>query len=289
MSSAQRLQRPASTRSLRLGDTTLTYLADGMVQLEPTRFLPRSPGAFWAEHPEYLDADGYLVASVGALLVERGGRAMLVDAGFGPTERAAQPESPFGGMRGGDLLDSLAAAGRRPQDVELLALTHLHSDHIGWAWQTAPGAELPPFAAAEYLLPEPEWAGRAEARSLTPAIIETLAARVRTVADGEEIFPGVRVLFAHGHTVGHTAYVIEPEGADRVIAFGDALHSPAQIDHPEWSAVVDRDAVLSAEVRHLLVDELAKPDTIGFGVHFADVGFGRVVRDGDGPGWRPLD
>jgi hypothetical protein len=35
--------------------------------------------------------------------------------------------------------------------------------------------------------------------------------------------------------------------------------------------------------------ELEEPDTIGFGIHFADVVFGQVRRDGDGPAWRPLD
>lgn len=289
MSSAQRLQRPASTRSLRLGDTTLTYLPDGMVQLAPTRFFPSAPADFWAEHPEYLDAEGYLVASIGSLLVQRAGRAMLIDAGFGPTGFPAREGSPFGVMHGGELLSSLAAAGLGPADIEVLAITHLHSDHIGWAWHAAPGSDKPPFAAAEYVLADPEWTRRTIAGSLTEEVVATLEPQVRTAVDGEEIFPGVTVLFTPGHTVGHAAFVIAPDGADRVIAFGDALHTPAQVDHPEWSPVVDRDPVQAADVRARMVDELAQPGTIGFGVHFADVGFGRVVRDGAGPAWRPLD
>ncbi|CAM5255314.1 hypothetical protein SGRIM128S_01908 [Streptomyces griseomycini] len=35
--------------------------------------------------------------------------------------------------------------------------------------------------------------------------------------------------------------------------------------------------------------KLEEPDTIGFGIHFADVVFGQVRRDGHGPAWRPLD
>ncbi|MEU4547467.1 hypothetical protein [Nonomuraea dietziae] len=74
-----------------------------------------------------------------------------------------------------------------------------------------------------------------------------------------------------------------------VIAFGDALHSPIQVDHPEWSCVYDHDRAGSADHRHRLVAELEEPDTIGFGIHLADVVFGQVRRDGDGPAWRPLD
>jgi hypothetical protein len=61
------------------------------------------------------------------------------------------------------------------------------------------------------------------------------------------------------------------------------------VEHPEWSCVYDHDPARSAEHRRDLVAELEEPDTIGFGVHFADVVFGQVRRAGDGPAWRPLD
>jgi hypothetical protein len=70
--------------------------------------------------------------------------------------------------------------------------------------------------------------------------------------------------------------------------FGDALHSPIQVDHPEWSAAPDHDPDLSADFRHRLVAELAEPNTIGFGIHFADVVFGHVDRGGNGPAWQPV-
>ena len=64
------------------------------------------------------------------------------------------------------------------------------------------------------------------------------------MADGNEIFPGVRVQLTGGHTIGHAAYVVEA-GGRRLIAFGDALHSPIQIAHPEWWAAPDHDRTLS--------------------------------------------
>ncbi|WP_443067183.1 hypothetical protein [Streptomyces sp. NBC_01423] len=78
-------------------------------------------------------------------------------------------------------------------------------------------------------------------------------------------------------------------GGQRLVAFGDSLHSPVQVDRPEWSCVYDHDPVGSAEHRRRLVAELAEPGTLAFGIHFADAVFGRVVRDGAGPVWRPLE
>ncbi|WP_218024084.1 MBL fold metallo-hydrolase [Nocardia xishanensis] len=30
------------------------------------------------------------------------------------------------------MLDSLTAVGETPADIDLIAITHLHMDHIGW-------------------------------------------------------------------------------------------------------------------------------------------------------------
>ena len=66
-------------------------------------------------------------------------------------------------------------------------------------------------------------------------------------------------------------------------------HSPVQITHPLWENTFDFDHQKSTSLRSSLLAELAKPDTIGYGIHFADVPFGRVDLDGDLPAWRPVD
>ncbi len=279
-----RLRRPTGIRSLRLGDITLTYVPDGVAQLSPRGWLPTTTDEMWAAHPEYLDADGHLVASLGGLLVEHDGRALLIDAGFGPLSRSAQPGSPIAAISGGALVDNLARLGHTPAGLEAVAISHLHPDHIGWA-------AYPAFAGVRFLISEPEWTERhlAEEHGIPKETLATLEPGVVTVADGEEIFPGVRVQLVPGHTVGHTAYVITG-GGRRLIAFGDALHTSAQVAHPEWSAVVDRDPEHAATSRRRLVEELTEPDTLGFGIHFADVPFGRVRRDADGAtDWEPVD
>ncbi|WP_406346120.1 MBL fold metallo-hydrolase [Streptomyces sp. NBC_00648] len=283
-----RLRRPAGIRSIRLGDTKVSYVPDGDVRLRPLHLLKDTTDEVWAAHPEYLDATGHLVGSVGGLLVEHGDRALLIDAGVGPQTLTA-PDGPLATIHGGALPGSLAELGRRPEDIEAVAFTHLHADHLGWACHPAPGGDRPVFAHADYLISEPEWDRRdlLEAQGMTEQVA-ALAPRVRTITDGQEIFPGVRVRITPGHTVGHAEYVITG-GGRRLIAFGDAVHSPIQIDHPDWSSGFDHDPALTAGHRRRLVAELAETGTIGFGVHFADVVFGHVQQGGDGPAWRPVD
>lgn len=248
-----------------LGATKVTFVADGAVQLHPTGWLPGTTEEVWARRPEFLDEAGYLTASLGGLLVEHGDRALLIDTGFGPREQDGVPGVPVGRIAGGALPANLG----RP--VDLLAFTHLHVDHTGWALDDA-------FGHVPVVLPEAEW------RTAEQEGAAALAPRVRLTSDGEEIFPGVRMAVTGGHTPGHTIFTITG-GGRRLIAFGDALHSPVQVERPDWSSVVDHDADLAAKVRHDLVDALAEPDTTGFGIHFAGANFGHV-RDGR---WRPLD
>ncbi|MFF4607862.1 MBL fold metallo-hydrolase [Streptomyces sp. NPDC001339] len=289
MNLGERLRRPAVMRSLHLGAVKVTYVPDGAVELNARAWLPGSTQEDWDAHPEYLDDRGNLTGGIGALLVEREGRALLIDAGFGPHAIPAQPGNPRGAIHGGALLDNLAAIGRSPTQIEAVALTHLHLDHIGWAWSPVPGGSRLPFDDCPYLVAEPEWEHRhlLKERGVTDEILQVMAPRVRTVTDGEEVFPGVRMVVTSGHTAGHASYVIS-SGNERLMVFGDAMHSPIQVDHPRWSAAADLDADRAAEQRRLLVRELAKPGTIGFGVHFADVVFGRVHLDGAGPAWRPV-
>jgi hypothetical protein len=80
----ERLRHPSGIRSLTLGHTKLSYVPDGVATLNARMLLPEPTNEDWAQHAEYLDKDGSLVASVGGLLVERDGRALLIDAGVGP-------------------------------------------------------------------------------------------------------------------------------------------------------------------------------------------------------------
>lgn len=255
--------RPAGIRTVELGDLKVSYVPDGVVQLPGLSWLPATTETFWAGLPGYLDEGGNLVASIGGLLVEHGDRALLIDAGVGPVFLPAEPGNAHGAIRGGALLNNLAELGRSPEEIEAVALTHLHLDHTGWLLH-----HPRPFRGAEVLVAAPEWAADGNPE---------LAAQVRTISDGEEIFPGVRAALAPGHTPGHTAYMLSSSGR-RLIAFGDALHSPVQITHPELSAASDHDPAEAVASRRRLIGELTAPDVLGFGIHFADVQFGRVVE-----------
>ncbi|WP_067837311.1 MBL fold metallo-hydrolase [Nocardia lijiangensis] len=280
-----RSTRPATVHRHQLGDHRITYLPDGVALLEPAAWLPDSDEQVWAQHANLINPDGFLVASVGALLVEHGERAMLIDAGFGPL---AVPTN-VGLLRGGQLLDSLAAVGKTPADIDLIAVTHLHMDHIGWLWAHPPGHTRPPFADTPVVVGRTEWEHpELAAADGTPGeVLDIFAHQVRTIGSGEEIFPSVTTMATPGHSLGHTSYLIESVG-QRLIAFGDALTTPVQITHPHLTTVTDDEPALARATAMRLINELSRSDTVGFGVHFADIQLGRVTTHAGGQcAWQP--
>ncbi|WP_067860223.1 MBL fold metallo-hydrolase [Nocardia shimofusensis] len=280
----ERLNREAvELRSIDIGDHRVTYLPDGIARIDPYRWLPGADEAIWQQFADLIDGDGYLAASVGALLIEYGDRAMMIDAGFGPL---AVP-TPVGFLRGGKLLDSLAAAGRSVADIDLVALTHLHMDHLGWLWQSRPGTTTNVFAGVPILVSDTEWRNPhlAIADGTPPAVLEVIADQVRTIGE-DEIFPGVFPMPTPGHSLGHTGYRLT-SGGEQLLVFGDALTTPVQITHPGLTSSADDDPVRSRATTTWLIDQLTRPGVLGFGMHFADVQFGHVTSTGGAHHWQP--
>src|SRR3954454_23956152 len=103
------LNEQSAVRRLELGDTRLTYVVDGALAMSASAFFPAVPGEFWGEHPETVDAQGRVAMSVGGLLVERGDRKLLIDAGLGAfTGPIAVGEQPLGAADSGSMPDVLA-------------------------------------------------------------------------------------------------------------------------------------------------------------------------------------
>jgi glyoxylase-like metal-dependent hydrolase (beta-lactamase superfamily II) len=284
-----RLNDPCAVRSLRIDDVVATYVVDGVLSVRPVELLPKVPAGHWST-AGLLDAHARIVMSVGGLLIERDGRALLIDAGAGPTSG----RSVVGPVTSGAMLDVLGSLGRRREDIEVLAFTHLHFDHTGWAFtHGTDGRATKTFPDARYMVSAPEWApyehGAKAGVATSRDLIAPLAACRTEFEDGDEIFPGVRAVVTPGHSAGHTSYVItSATTGQRLVAFGDAFHIPAQLAHPDWSSAPDTDVQAVKTARRRLLAELTAPNTIGFAFHFGDQPFGRVTTDAGVPSWEPI-
>ncbi|MEH1168112.1 MBL fold metallo-hydrolase [Micromonospora sp. CPCC 205539] len=218
-----------------LGSITVTALTDGGgAFFQPrTEAFPQATPAHWAEadrrDPDTVTTDGQWWLPFRSFAIRAGDCPVtLVDAGIGPADAPAASWAPVPGR----LPAELAAAGIDPADVHTVVLTHLHSDHIGWAVTGTPGR--PFFPNASYLLQRAELAA---AESINPGLPAGLIAPLRAagqlrVVDGETtLTPGVRLLPTPGHTPGHQS-VLLTAADERMLLTGDLLVHAVQLVDP---------------------------------------------------------
>jgi glyoxylase-like metal-dependent hydrolase (beta-lactamase superfamily II) len=264
----------------RIGDITVTALSDGTLARthEMMRNVPED------EARKRLDTafrPGFII-SVNAFLIHAGDRLALVETGSGK----------YLGPEAGHLMANLKTAGVAPGDIDTILLTHMHPDHSAGLTDMETGK--PNYANAELVVHENEpkhWFDDAamargtdrEKRLMFQQAREQTApyqSRMRTFVKGD-VFPGVTALPLHGHTPGHTGYLIE-SGGERLLIWGDIVHMPeVQVPRPEVSMTVDTDPDAAAATRRRVFDMVAAERLLVTGMHLHFPGFGHVARDGD--------
>ena len=273
-----------------LGDFEITALSDGTVNLPVDKILT---GIKPADVNKALAKQGLkapLETSVNGYLVNTGEKLVLIDSGasnlFGPTL--------------GKLVANLKAAGYTPEQVDEIYITHLHPDHVGGI--TADGKMLFPNATvradkhdADFWLSD---ANMKKAPKDVQGFFQGAMASIKPYADAgkfktfegnTDLVPGVKAQITHGHTPGHTFYVVESKG-QKMVFWGDIMHVAAvQFANPAVTIQFDTDSKAAAPQRKKAYADAAKGGYLVGVAHISFPGIGRVVASGSGYTWLPVN
>jgi N-acyl homoserine lactone hydrolase len=174
------------------------------------------------------------------------------------------------------LLAALAAHGLKPADVTDLILSHLHYDHIvNWPMF---GAARIATGAVELAWARDEPAGTTPVAELYVQALETHP-RLRLLAEGDTVLPGITAHLAPGHTPGHLMFVVEGEAHD-ILLVQDAAKYRCELITRSADMTYDP-AVTAATIERIWSFWRRKPGSIVLTGHDLP-----LVLEGDEPVYR---
>jgi glyoxylase-like metal-dependent hydrolase (beta-lactamase superfamily II) len=222
---------------------------------------PNAEPADWKEaralDPAAFGADGTWHLNFHCFGIRRpDGKVILVDSGVGPEASPASSWAPVPGK----LPDALVEADIAGNDVEVVVITHLHEDHVGWAVQSD---GTPLFPNARYIVQgeEVRHLDKDPDRRIWDYVVAPLrrAGQLEEV-DGRTRLPGgapgsgdqVTAFPTPGHTIGHQSVLVNGSN-EQVIVTGDVLVHAVQLARPEVVYRFEHDQAEAARTRRRLL------------------------------------
>jgi glyoxylase-like metal-dependent hydrolase (beta-lactamase superfamily II) len=224
-------------------------------------------------------------------VVNTGRELILFDTGNGALRR--EHEQLRDRLPDGQLVERLAQAGYKPENIDVIVITHGHPDHIGGL--TVGGR--PVFPNARYVFGAAEFdfwkrgenvrEARQFNRKLFVQIALPLADRASFIKPGDEVMSGIHAVDAAGHSPGLMAYHIESEGKRLLIWADTCIHYVMSVQRPEWHVEVDDDKEKAVATRKRLLDMAATDRVFVAGFHMPFPGLGIVEKSAEGYRWVP--
>jgi glyoxylase-like metal-dependent hydrolase (beta-lactamase superfamily II) len=269
----------------KVGDYELTQISDGARTIPmPEGFVRNVPReqALAAAEAAYMPK-GQVTIPFNPVVVNTGPRLVLIDTGYLPGT------SPTTGL----FQANLGAAGIDAKAIDIVVLSHLHSDHINGV-RTAEGGLA--FPNAEIKAPAQDWAFWMSDENMSKAtndmmkgyfantrkVLSDIVGKVTRYEWGQEVAPGITALDASGHTPGHTAFAVA-SGSARMLVQSDVTNIPELfLRNPDWHVAFDIDPNKAVATRRKFYDMAAAEKALIAGFHFAFPSLGHVEKDGAG-------
>ena len=218
---------------MKIGRVSVSFVTDGTIRLDGGALYGVVPKVIWNTLTP-ADKRNRVTVGLNCLLIRAGGKNILVDTGVG-NKHPLRRKNMFA-MKAGGLVSDLKSHGLGVDDIDIVALTHLHFDQAGGCTKRTYGDRaVPTFPRATYLVQRKDWyeATHTTERNSSVYIPDDYMPLEESgqleLLDGDtEIVPNVWLRVTGGHTAGHQALFVESSNR-RVAYLGDVLPTPVHL------------------------------------------------------------
>lgn len=231
--------------------TVITWIEDKPEPtLQPHNLYPDVPDSLWIA----LGLQEGVPSSMSCFLLQTEGKNILLDAGLG---------APFS-----QLIPKLTTLDVKPEELQLIYITHFHPDHIGGLLKD--GKVVFPNAEVYINRVEAEAWQKMEGNQSVQAktVLDAYKQHLHLFEAGDTLPGDVITIAAYGHTPGHTVFQ-----KDSILVIGDLIHGAAlQLEYPEYCPLYDMDAETARESRLRILNYARENRLTMYGMHLPHPG-----------------
>ena len=247
--------------------------------------------AHWLAPNHYDPASGLIKLSVHSWLLQIGPRKILIDCCCGNNK--IKPGRPFWTNLNTNYLERLAAAGARPDEIDMVMCTHLHHDHVGWNTLQRDGKWVPTFPNARYVFSKPDFedfqridndptTAPAEMGTFRECVLPIVdAGRADMVTGPHRLDEHLDIIPAPGHSAGHVVFRLD-SGGQQAVFIGDVFHHLLQVYYPQWNFPKNSDAEQARASRRQVLALCASSGALTLPGHVGAPFAGRIEAGAEG-------
>ncbi len=265
------------------GDFSIYHIVEQEFKLDGGAMFGVVPKKIWGRLVD-ADDDNLIRMRTNLFVVNTGERKILCDTGLG-TVLSEKEKKIYGTSQASAIESGLESHGISCDDIDIVFLSHLHTDHAGGAIKEVDGKLVTRFPNAKYFIQKDEWTDAVSPNERTRAVyiperLQVLedSGQIEFVEGTSEILSGVIVVQTGGHTQGHMGIEFS-SGGETIVYYADIIPSVHHFKVPYVASVdlvpLDTMKVKRSLSRRALAGEIA----IAFD-HEIDIPIGRAIEEG---------
>ena len=216
--------------TLKIGELTLTWLNGGDTFMDGGAMFGVVPKALWAKRYP-VNEKNQIELRTDPIYLQVNGKNLLIESGLGYGKLTEKQKRNYGVTEESKVEASLAELGVKPEEIDIICMTHLHFDHAGGLTKRDGEGYTSVFPNAIIYASQKEWDETRHPNIRSKNTYwkenwEAIAHQVQTF-EKEQVIEGIlKMVHTGGHSDGHCLITLE-SGGEKLLHMGDLMPTHA--------------------------------------------------------------